>query len=144
METIDLDEVQRRIEAQRGVSAPTSRGLLPKPLIAVVWQVMTSMYGTLFTNRYGIEVDPDNVWRAALYGLDEDGIKRGFRACVDQAMKFPPTAPEFRGLCLGSEHWEHARMRAAATERALPRPPIDYDAGKQRLAEIRELLKGAA
>lgn len=115
---IDLEEIQRKIEAQQGGYAPPSSAPAPKgldrALVETLWQLMGSMYGHKWVSSYGEEVDPDRVWAATLYNLDEAAIRKGMRACVDQRLEWPPSAPEFRDLCIGPvEHWEHKRVEAA-------------------------------
>lgn len=124
MQPIDLTEIQARIEARQGVSAPTSpergRSGLPQSLVETVWQLMGSMYGHRWTSSFGDSVDPDRVWAATLAGLDEAQVRYGMRQCVAQGHEWPPSAPEFRKLCLGSSDvsWEHNRIVAADRERA--------------------------
>jgi hypothetical protein len=62
---------------------------------------MASMYGHKWTSSYGAEIDPDRVWFASIYDLDDEKIKKGLRACLDNGLEWPPSAPEFRKLCLG-------------------------------------------
>lgn len=95
---------------------------------------MGSMYGTRWTANFGDDVDPDRVWSAALHGLDESQVRAGMRRCVERGLEWPPSAPEFRALCIG-DSWEH-RQVAAADEawkrRALP----DLSRAERESAEI--------
>lgn len=124
MQPIDLSEIQARIEARQGVSAPTSpetgRHALPQSLVETVWQLMGSMYGHRWTSSFGDSVDPDRVWAATLAGLNEAQVRYGMRQCVAQGHEWPPSAPEFRKLCTGTSDvsWEHKRVEAADRERA--------------------------
>ena len=124
MQPIDLTEIQARIEARQGVSAPTSpetgRHALPQSLVETVWQLMGSMYGHRWTSSFGDSVDPDRVWAATLAGLNEAQVRYGMRQCVAQGHEWPPSAPEFRKLCTGTSDvsWEHKRVEAADRERA--------------------------
>ena len=149
MQVINLDEVQERIRAQQGGCAPTSNGSLtrslPRALVAVVWQLMSSLYGHKWVSSYGAEVDPDHVWAATLYGLTEVQIRHGMRQCVDQALDWPPSAPEFRKLCTdaSSVSWEHARIAAADREfrsRAIPDLRDNRDVGYRQLDAMRAAL----
>jgi len=152
MATIDLDEIQRRIAAQPAGYAPTSRGnSLPRELVAMLWQLMSSLYGHRWTSSYGDEVDPDRVWAAALHGLDEAAIRQGMRVCVERAGEWPPSAPEFRGMCTGpAVHWEHARVQAEDARwqsRALPdmtRAEEDAAAIDAIRAQIKSMLRRSA
>ena len=148
MQVINLDEVQERIRAQQGGCAPTSNGSLtrslPRALVAMVWQLMSSLYGHKWVSSYGAEVDPDHVWAATLYGLTEVQIRHGMRQCVDQALDWPPSAPEFRKLCTdaSSVSWEHARI--AAADRDQQRVAIEHEPdrkhGYRELNAMREAL----
>ena len=150
MAVIDLDAVQARMEARQAVFEPKSsaqerRGLQPA-LVETLWQLMGSMYGTRWTANFGAAVDPDRVWTAALHGLDEPQIRSGLRRCVESGLEWPPSAPEFRALCVGpTQHWEHARI--AAEDRrlaALPKPEVDRAAAREALNAIRASLGMAA
>lgn len=146
-QTIDLTAIQDQIDQRRAVSGPLSsapapRGL-PRALVETVWQLMGSLYGHRWVSAYGSEVDPDRVWSATLYGLDEAQIRAGMRKCVDQALDWPPSAPEFRGLCLGDvDGWERRQIAEADRawrERALP-PPRNESHAHREINRMREAL----
>jgi hypothetical protein len=63
--------------------------------------MMSSMYGHKWTSAYGLEVDADRVWYACLSDIAPEQIKRGLGACKTLMLDWPPSAPEFRRLCLG-------------------------------------------
>lgn len=152
MQPIDLTEIQARIEARQGVSAPTSpetgRHALPQSLVESVWQLMGSMYGHRWTSSFGDSVDPDRVWAATLAGLDEAQVRHGMRQCVAQGHEWPPSAPEFRKLCTGTSDvsWEHKRVEAADRERAArtlthqPSPDERKRIARQHMDQIRRTL----
>lgn len=149
MQTIDLEQIQARICAARPAGcAPTSRenaqNALPRPLVQTVWQLMGSMYGHRWTSSFGDSVDPDRVWAATLAGLDETQIRYGMRQCVNLALDWPPTAPEFRKLCLGESdvRWEHRRIEAADREFAERKRLTDARAQDQRDAEAFAAMAG--
>jgi len=81
---------------------------------------MAAMYGHRWTSSFGDRVDPDRVWAATLAGLDEVQVRHGMRQCAELGLEWPPSAPEFRKLCLGQSDvsWEHNRIVAADRERA--------------------------
>lgn len=67
--------------------------------VKALFAKLSARYGTLFADRYaGV---PQDVliaeWGAELAGLTGDDIRRGLDGCRD--LKFPPTLPEFLGLC---------------------------------------------
>lgn len=63
---------------------------------------MTRLYGHRWTSSFSDEIDPGNVWAAALRGLTMDSIKAGLNALVDSEYDWPPSAIEFRKLCKNS------------------------------------------
>ena len=152
---IDLEAIQARIEAQQGVSAQKSpqsaqRGLA-RELVQTVWQLMGSMYGTRWTSSYGDDIDPDRVWTAALHGLDESQVRSGMRRCLERGLEWPPSAPEFRAMCVGPvDSWEHRRVAAedeAWRRRALPdlnQREREAEAIDRIRADIRAMLRRPA
>ena len=123
--------------------AANSRPLLPRETTLALWTMMGRLYGHRWSSAYGEEVDPGNVWAAVLHGITEQQVRYGLRQCVEQGLDWPPTAPEFRQLCLGGRpSWERAQVERAdreAAAKALP-APFDYDDAAARLAKIRGLL----
>ena len=67
-------------------------------LMAKLWELMTSMYGHKWTSVHGL-ADDDGMWGKALAGLDGKQIAKGMQACLEQKLTWPPSAPEFRGMC---------------------------------------------
>ena len=141
-ETID------QITQQLGRCEPPSpearpRGL-PKEQIENLWSLMANMFGHKWVSSYGREPDPDRIWSATLYDLSEPQIRAGLRALADSGAEWPPSAPEFRQLCLnpGGELWETRRIQLADQERAmmLPAPVRHKDVGARALANIWGIL----
>ncbi len=62
---------------------------------------MTSLYGHRWTSSFGESTDPDGVWARALEGVTPRQIADGLNAVVRSGLDWPPSAPEFRKLCLG-------------------------------------------
>lgn len=99
---------------------------------------MTSLYGHKWTSSYGTEIDPDRVWEAALNGITDEQIKFGLRACVDKSLEWPPSAPEFRNLCVDSENreWRNFEARALETQKYFDSERLRLeDKGKQERRE---------
>ena len=82
---------------------------------------MNEMYGTLWTNSQGEE--PNESWAISINALSNDEIGRGLTAIRDCGKTFPPTLPEFMGMCRNSD-WEHRASRITAQE-ALTSTPVD-------------------
>lgn len=123
MKPIDLEAIQERIAAQQGVSQPTraenARRLESRTLMTHLWELMARMYGHKWSSAFGDEIDPGNVWATVLDGCDIQKIRHGFRKCMELGLEWPPSAPEFRKLCLDQSDvsWEHKRIEAADRER---------------------------
>lgn len=59
-------------------------------------------------------IDPERVkaaWREDLSGLTQEQIARGLEAC--RTKDWPPSAPEFRNMCLGKIDYERAYTEAS-------------------------------
>lgn len=115
-----LDQVVQAIRGQTTQqlveSAQTSRETVPPQPLEVMrwlWQIMSSMYGHKWVSSFGDEVDPDKVWASCLKGISRDQIKFGLNQCATSGREWPPSAPEFRLMCLDSPDWEHKRIAAA-------------------------------
>lgn len=111
---------------------------------------MASLFGHKWTSAYGDEVDVDGMWSRALAGLTEDDLKNGFNRLALEGSDWPPSAPEFRGLCLNMDRnhesdREH-RARAAAHAKWLDENPQvlrieDKTATERRKARGREAMQ---
>ena len=60
---------------------------------------MTDLYGHKWTSVHGLE-DTSGVWGKALSGIDKFQIAAGAKACAISGEAWPPSAPEFRQMCL--------------------------------------------
>jgi hypothetical protein len=60
---------------------------------------MTELYGHRWTASFGVIADQNHAWARALAGLTGEQIAAGLCGVIAAAMKWPPTAPEFRALC---------------------------------------------
>lgn len=107
-------------------SGPTSpengQSELERQKIESLWSLMSSMFGHRWTSSYGDEVDPDRAWQAALKGMTEAMVKQGLNRVAASGLEWPPSAPEFRAMCMdgyGTEEtdWEQRRNEAAERER---------------------------
>lgn len=71
-----------------------------------LWERMTHLYGHKFTSTYGefatangVLTDVAQTWASALQGLVGDQLADGLRACIDCGEAWPPSVPEFVGMC---------------------------------------------
>lgn len=82
-------------------SKPTSPAeKLPDKLLERLWLKMTELYGHRWTSSFGASADPASAWASALRGINGRQIAHGLNMLVALTYKWPPSAPEFRGLCL--------------------------------------------
>ncbi|MEO1082415.1 MAG: hypothetical protein AAFY29_22865 [Pseudomonadota bacterium] len=88
--------------------------------------------------------EPQMAWAYAVDGISAEIVGEGIRTMVRSGDTFPPSAPEFRRLCLQIDTWEHERIQHAdrlAQERlALPPPPRDPQVIASGIASLREAL----
>ena len=113
--------------------------------IAQLWQLMGSMFGHRWTTAYGDQPDPDRVWYSTLKDLSFDQMKKGMGEVANQCLEWPPSAPQFRKMCLGEpEHWAHKRIASANAQEATKALPNKRSEETKTKASsfISELRKG--
>ncbi len=103
------------------------------------------MFGHKWVSSYGAAIDPDKVWFATLGGVSDEQIKEGLKRLAESGQEWPPSAPEFRKLCLDDgAHWEHKAFDriAAETDRqlALPKPERNLNVGREALAAFKNKI----
>lgn len=74
---------------------------LNETLVSALWREMTQNFGHRWTNSYG-ESDQGNTWGKGLAGMTATDLGRGIRRCIEARMEWPPSLPEFAGLCTPS------------------------------------------
>ncbi|MHB0820110.1 hypothetical protein ACYCFK_17770 [Stutzerimonas stutzeri] len=67
-----------------------------------LWIKMAGLYGHKWASSFGADVDPDGIWAIALAGLQSNQISHGLASVVRMGNEWPPSAPEFRKLCLAA------------------------------------------
>ena len=67
----------------------------------VVWEKLTAFFGEKWTRSHGTH--DDSTWATVLTGVTGQQIANGLQECVKQGLKWPPSAPEFRAMCLGEK-----------------------------------------
>ena len=92
----------------------------PASRIETLCAKMAALYGHGWTSQYGD--DPSNdaarTWASALAGLTGEQLATGLRACVAEGGEFPPSAPRFRGMCLGIPSFATVSAEILTTENA--------------------------
>lgn len=156
MDNLDLitQAIDNKTIPQQAVSGrPLSESVLPRETMLWLWQMMGSMYGHKWVSSFGAEADPDRVWASCLKGISNEQIKHGLNRCALECMDWPPSAPEFRALCIdwceGQETaWEHKRIESADNEQATQparlenktEKELQREKNKQRMKEMREKI----
>lgn len=71
-----------------------------------LWERMTHLYAHKFTTTYGTQAivngeqtDVAKTWASGLQCLTGEQLADGLRACVQSADPWPPSLPEFVGMC---------------------------------------------
>ena len=114
--------------------------------IQKLWQLMSSLYGYKWTKAYGDIPDPDKVWQATLRSVSWDQMMKGMGHITEKGMEWPPSAPEFRKICLGEDqHWSH-KVHNATVERQRGQRQIEQKRDPELIAKgisiIQELRAG--
>ena len=81
-------------------SKPSLPEKLRQGLLDNLWLKMTEMYGHRWTGSVGVSADQSHAWAAVLGGLNGQQIAVGLAALAANGDDWPPSAPEFRKLCV--------------------------------------------
>lgn len=91
-------------------TAESVRPAPPTEWLRRIWERMVAMYGHAWHSVHGVSpqdegtgrltVDGDT-WAKALSGITGTQMAAGLAACLAEGGEFPPSAPRFRGMCLG-------------------------------------------
>ena len=110
---------------------------LPDRWIGKIFDEMQAMYGSKFTDMWkGIEpLAIRSTWAMTLAGFTArpECLKAALCACDERP--WPPTLPEFLGLC------RDAAKRVGSQHLALPAPEIDLEASGLRAKELAGAVK---
>lgn len=68
-----------------------------------MWEQVKSAYPGPTANW---DAEPPAIWAYAIDGLTGDQVANGVRNLVHHASEFPPSAGQFRDLCLTSYTWQ--------------------------------------
>ena len=138
-------------QALRGVTSahPASQ---PKPasgsrtraaVIDELWDRMAGIFGRQrWVAQYG-EFDRTGDWERALAGLSVAEIARGFEHCATTALRFLPSAGEFRAFCRPPRpQRENEAMYRFPPDRQLPHLLSERErvTGRAAIAAMREKL----
>lgn len=124
-------QCQLSIESEQPQDSETVQRVLAR-----LWLRMTEVYGHKFTSSYGTE--PNESWARCLAELNPHQIAQGLSRLTDREDTWPPTAIEFRNLCLNVQSGVQVEQRrnSAAPPKALEfNPPKEYRL--EQLAKLR-------
>ena len=115
-------------------------------IIARVWTRMAEVYGHKWVSQYGEVCDEKGAltsaaktWAQGLSRLKPEEISVGFSKLVEKADPWPPSLPEFGGLCANGRVLNRAAPFHKMAEK-LPAPDVDPEIAHRTLREIRERL----
>ncbi len=130
---------QGQSQKDAGQAEGSQSKALPSEWVERIFQVMSASYGARFADAWrGADAQAVKaVWAKKLGQLQPAQIWRGVEQL--EQCKFPPTLPEFIALCRQPTPQAHRQKLPA------PRPTAEQRAqGRNRLAEMKRLLNGAA
>lgn len=94
LRSLDIYKSPAKVDSTSTESSPASASLMDK-----LWMLMTDLYGHKWTSAHGMQ-DESGVWGKALAGITPEQIAIGAKACTTSGDPWPPSAPEFRAMCL--------------------------------------------
>jgi hypothetical protein len=127
--------------AEQGRSRMSVSELSPESPIWDAWESLKAAYPG---STAGWDSEPPTVWCALLGDLTGEQLLNGLRNLVrhvdsrGQTSAFPPSAPQFRDLCLTNYAWETAAQRNDFTGCAQIE---DLTGREKRIAERKAQLK---
>lgn len=121
---------------------------LSDPLIERLWEVMTDLFGHKWTSAH--DYADNGTWASFLGDLEPLQIKAGIDRLKDWQEAWPPSATEFRNMCLGRGIGD-AEQNMIANQQALQAkaPPLmirkkpteaEIESGNDALADLKNLF----
>ncbi len=111
LRSLDIYKTPRQSTETGSESSPASATLMEK-----LWVMMAGLYGHKWISSYGtsdVKVDdlgnprPDSgIWSKTLAGVSGQQIAQGMKMCTmrtGEQAAWPPSAPEFRDMCLAGQ-----------------------------------------
>lgn len=107
-----LQGVQQDLRAKATNATHSEKPMVinvPRPAaMRKLWERMSAIYGHRWTSAYdercddenGVLTVPGETWQRGLAGVSDQSIGKGISACIVAADPWPPTLPQFRGMCL--------------------------------------------
>lgn len=112
---------------------PSNVSASPAPngkTVSTFWTRMTELYGHRWTSAQG--ETPNPTWSKAISGLSNDELRKGLRACLNNANAWPPSLPEF--MAMVRDRRENAAMYRNVPQ--LPAPKSSQETARRELQKL--------
>lgn len=133
----DLAATALRKETPTSMHTSTEKSAaLPDRWVAAIFKKLGLNYGNLWTSQCPTQQRTDEMiaeWGKALANVKPEHIKRALENLPDM----PPTLPQFRKLCIGSDDWQHRGQAYKRFRKELPKPKADPAIARAELAKMR-------
>lgn len=149
----DLSNLVQRLSVseqrlQRDKLRETQETAKAEALGTKLWEIFAEMYGHKLVSQYG--ESPPDAWVRCLTGISGQQIADGLHKCIDDSPEWPPTAPQFRNMCLGIQTDGNGKELAHAAgmykvygpKKQLPEPPENKHRRHKVADETLTNLKG--
>lgn len=100
LDTFQQSQAEKQHPQSSGDSQQGPQRKVTTRTIEMLWDKMSAMFGHRWTSSFGEKTDPDGVWMRCLQELTPHDIGNGLNAVALSGMDWPPTAPQFREMCV--------------------------------------------
>src|SRR5690606_29718845 len=90
---------------RQALSTDSSRTTTPDQALKMItdlWGVMVALFGVKWSSQFGETPDVSGQWRQTLSGITRQQIAGALSDIRNSGRVWPPTAPEFRSMCLAA------------------------------------------
>ena len=101
------------------LSTDSSRTTTPDQALKMItdlWGVMIALFGVRWSSQFGETPDASGQWRQTLSGISRQQVADALGEVRTSGRAWPPTAPEFREMCLSAGKEKQVPMEAAYAE----------------------------
>lgn len=102
-------------------------------MITDLWGVMLALYGVKWSSQFGEKTDVTGQWAQTLSGLSRGQIAFAIDAIRKSGRVWPPSAPEFRAMCLSPQ------LNAPTTEAAYAMA-LEYQRGEVAAKDLHPMV----
>lgn len=107
--------------------------------ISNLWIAMQGLFGVKWTGFFGEAVDATGQWSKTLEGVSSVQMAHGLNKVRTSGREAPPSAPEFRGMCLWGD-----RPQQRMPQFSPPRPKLTSEQMEQAVAELAKEIELSA